>query len=341
MRVTAVLTAERSGEYDAVARFDVEQFVADNVVVLRYVLEHEKRRRTIEVLKLRGAPHRSGQWLYTIDPRHGIVVLPLAFVEPRQRASTARTTTGLPGLDGLCGGGLFPDSIVFVSGPTGTGKTLLATHFAAGVALQERSLFFSFEESRDQVVRNASSWGFDIEAMEDASTLSVMCQYPELASLEDHFLAIKQGLETVRPSRLVIDNLSALDRVASASGLRGFLLGVASMVKSHAITTMFTGTTSRLFGTGSGTEADLSTLTDSIVLLRYVELAGEMRRSIAVLKHRGSVHDRTIREFTIDGHGMHIGERVRGMTGVLAGHPVFSSADLQTAYSPERDERTT
>jgi circadian clock protein KaiC len=330
MGVTSVITAERAHDHDGISRFGVEEFVADNVVILRNVLEQEKRRRTAEILKFRGAAHRSGEFSFAIDPEAGITVIPFSLVELQQVASSIRVSAGNAELDRMCGGGLYRDSVSFVSGPTGTGKTLLANHFAAaGVTAGERCVLFSFEESRDQLFRNASSWGFDLDAMERSGRLQIVCDYPEVASLDDHFILIRQRIDEFRPNRLAVDNLSALERISTPRGLRDFVVGLAAYLRREEITCLFTSATATLYGGGSATEANISSLADTILLLRYVEVAGDVRRAIAVLKARGSAHDHRILEFRIDDHGMHIGQPFRHLAGILSGTPtLLSAADL-------------
>jgi circadian clock protein KaiC len=323
--ITAVLTAERTEDYGSIGRFGVEEFITDNVIILRNVLEEEKRRRTIEVLKFRGTSHQRGEFPFTVIPGSALVVFGLSGMELKQKSSQLRITSGSESLDEMCGGGFFRDSIILVSGATGTGKTLTVTQFLAGGARNgERCLLFAFEESREQLFRNASGWGVDFERMEADGLLRVVCEYPEVAGLEDRLHSIKSVVEEFRPNRLAVDSLSALERAGGIKGFREFVIQLTSFIKHQEVGGLFTSTTPTLFGGQSITEAHISTLTDSIILLRYVEMYGEMRRGITVLKMRGSMHDKDIREFTIDGTGMHIGKPFRNVTGILTGHPVYA-----------------
>lgn len=318
--ITSIITAERTEEYGSIARYDVEEFVADNVIILRNVLEAEKRRRTFEILKFRGTTHRKGEFPFTIIPRRGIVVIPLSELGLKQRSSKIRISSGNNPLDEMCGGGFFRDSVILASGATGTGKTLMATTFMAGGALNgERCLLFAFEESRDQLFRNATGWGVDFEEMEREGTLRVHAVYPEIAGLEDHLIEMQRIIEEFKPHRVAVDSLSALGRVSTVKGFREFVIGLTSFIKHQEIAGLFTSTTSTLLGGASTTEAHISTITDSIILLRYVEVYGEMRRAITVLKMRGSMHDKEIREYKIDSTGMHIGKAFRDVSGILSG----------------------
>ncbi|NWG15523.1 MAG: circadian clock protein KaiC [Chloroflexi bacterium] len=324
MDVTAVMTSERADEYGEIARYNVEEFVADNVVILRNVLEDEKRRRTIEILKFRGTSHAKGEYPFTIVPGQGIVVIPLSAIELKQKSSNTRITSGNSELDQMCGGGFFRDSIVLVSGATGTGKTLMATSFlAGGTTNNERCLLFAFEESRDQLFRNAIGWGVDFEQMERDGLLRVVCVYPETAGLEDHLIKMRETIDEFRPNRVAIDSLSAMERVSSIRGFREFVIGLTSFIKHREVAGLYTSTTPSLLGGTSITEGHISTITDSIILLRYVETFGEMHRGLTVLKMRGSMHDKNIREFTIDGRGMHIGKPFRNISGILSGNFMY------------------
>lgn len=321
LNVTVILTAERTQEYGPIARHEVEEFVLDNVIILRNVLEFEKRRRTIEILKFRGSNHQKGEYPFTIHENKGIVMIPLSAIELKQESSDYRISSGNKQLDNMCGGGFFRDSIILVSGATGTGKTLIGTTFVATDS-KDRNLVLAFEESREQLTRNAAGWGKDFETMEKEGSLRMVCKYPETASLEEHLVTIQNEIEQFRPTRIVLDSLSALERISSLKSFREFVVGLTSFVKKQQITGIFTSTTPSLMGGTSITEANISTITDSIIVLRYVEMYGEMKRGLAVLKMRGATHDKSIREYTIDSDGIHIGKPFKNISGILSGNVV-------------------
>jgi circadian clock protein KaiC len=318
--VTSLTTAERDHEYDGVARYGVEEFVADNIVIVRNVLAAEKRRRTIEALKLRGAMHLGGEFPFAILPEQGATIVALSELELTHPSSEARVSFGNRELDAMCGGGPFQDSVILVSGPTGTGKTLLSLEFLDAADGDQRGLLVAFEESAQQLARHARGWGYDLDRLQADGRIRVLCQYPESAPLESHLVEIQHAVEEFKPARVVIDSLSGIERDASARDFHEFLLGLNSFLKARGITALLTTTTASLVGGGSATGIEASTLLDTIVLLRYVEVYGELRRGIAVLKMRGSDHEKTIRELTIGSHGSQIGAAFRTTTGILAGH---------------------
>lgn len=322
--VTALITVERETEDGLISRHGVEEFVTDTVVVLRNHMEQEKRRRTVEILKMRGADHNKGEFPFTILGDVGIIASPLSAIELRQKSSDLRLSSGIPDLDKMCNGGFFRDSVVLLSGATGTGKTLMVTQFlATGADPNERRLLFAFEESREQLFRNARGWGFPFEELEKQGVLKVHCIYPEVKGLEDHLIDIRNLITEFKPTRVAIDSLSALERVGSLKSFREFVIGLTSMIKTEEVCGLFTSTTPALMGGTSITEAHISTITDTIILLRYIELFGEMRRGLTVLKMRGSRHDKDIREMSIDEKGMHIGQPFRNVSGILSGVPNY------------------
>ncbi len=332
--VTTLITMERTEEEGNVGRFGVEEFVADNVILLRNRMEQEKRRRTIEILKIRGSTHQKGEYPFTIDPEDGVSIIPLSAIELKQKSSDIRVSSGVEELDKMCGGGMYRDSIILVSGATGTGKTLMVSQYVkAAIQAGERAMVFGAEESREQLTRNAASWGVDFEKAERDGLLRIVCRYPEVMALEDHLLQMKRDIRDFRPHRVAVDSLSAFERVSSIKSFREFVIALTSAIKHLEITGLFTNTTSMLIGGESITETHISTITDQIILLRYVELHGEMRRGLTVLKMRGTWHEKEIREYTIDNTGLHVGNTFRGVHGILTGSPTLT-------YTEERNRLT-
>jgi circadian clock protein KaiC len=201
---------------------------------------------------------------------------------------------------------------------------LTTVFIGRGASEDDKCLLFAFEESRDQLIRNAAGWGVDFESMEKAGRLRVVAEYPELRGLEDHFVAMQEEIDAFEPTRIAVDSLSALERVSTQKGFREFVIGLTSLIKDREVVGLLTATTPSLVGGASVTEAHISTITDTIILLRYVEMFGEMRRGVTVLKMRGSMHEKAIREFQIDGDGMHIGDPFRNVTGILTGQPMYA-----------------
>lgn len=333
LNITSIMTTERVDEYGAIARFGVEEFVSDNVIIVRNVLEGERRRRTIEILKLRGTTHMKGEYPFTITD-DGINIFPLGAMRLTQRSSNVRISSGVKTLDQLCGGGFFKDSIILTTGATGTGKTLLVSKFIEeGCRQGEKAILFAYEESRAQLSRNASSWGISFEEMEQKGLLKLLCCYPESAGLEDHLQTIKSEIAKFKPSRIAIDSLSALARGVTHNAFRQFVIGVTGYAKQEEITGFFTNTTDQFMGSNSITESHISTITDTIILLQYVEIRGEMSRAINVFKMRGSWHDKGIREYMINSDGPNIRNSFRNYEGIISGSPTRTVVDEKSELS--------
>lgn len=327
--LVVILTSERLEEYGGVSRFGVEEYIADNVLILRNVLESERRRRTIEILKYRGSMHSAGEQSFVINPTTGIQIIPLTRLQLTQRSSDQRVSSGNKALDEMCGGGFFKDSILLVSGATGTGKTLMVTEFIkGGVENNERVLFLAYEESREQLVRNAAGWGVHFATMEKSGQLRIEAIYPESAGLEEHLINIQKLIEEFKPARFALDSLSAIERGSSKKNFREFLIALTSFLKKKEVMAIFTSTSANIVGGTSVTDSHISTITDTIILLRYAEVFGNVHRVVTVLKMRGSKHTKGIFEFDIDHQGMKISSKeFDRMSGILGGMPLLTGKD--------------
>ena len=306
LSVTTLIAAERPSEDDLLTRYGAEEFVVDNVVLLRNVRAAERRRRTAEVLKLRGADHHKGEFPFVIDPDAGMEIVPFSPIEGEASGSAERISLGNADLDAMCGGGMYRDSLMMVTGATGTGKTLIGLSFMeAGIAAGERALYLSFEESRWQLERNAAAWDMDLKTSQPGRQVEFISRYPARLGLEDLLVEIKHAVEEVEPTRLVLDSMTAIEHNSPAKAFREFSVGLSGYLKGRGVATMMTTTLPNLLGGDHATDLYLSTIADAILALRYFDLESEIRRAALVLKVRGSQHAKEMYEYEIRETGLH------------------------------------
>ena len=326
--LTTVLTAERLEEEGSLSRYGVEQFVSDNVVLLRNELDNEIRRRSIEILKFRGCDHNKGEYPYAIVENQGIEVVGTQSRQLGTGASTKRLGTGIQELDAMTNGGYFQNSLVLVTGGTGTGKTLTSNHFVKdGYDNGERVILFHNEESTDQLIRNARGCGIPLQEMCDSELLRIHYHDPRETSLEERMVQFKKEINEFQPDRIVIDSLSALKRHVSERSYSEFVLGLCSFLKNSDVTALMTSTGPVTDVGESLSHANISTSVDTIIMLRYAELFGTIQRGIIILKMRGTDHEHYIRKFTIDDAGIHIQEPFTNISGVLSGSLSYATGD--------------
>jgi circadian clock protein KaiC len=324
--VTTVLTAERvmeeSGQGGQVGRFGVEEFVSDNVILLHNYLDAVRgdRHRSVEILKFRGTSHETQDTplLVLSDGMH-------LFPRPKptykgQRSSDKKLSFGIPGLDKMFFGGVYELSTTLVTGASGAGKTVSGMHFILeGARKGQKGLLIAFEESDEQLYRNAESFGQDLRKYVKNGTVRLYTSLPEELKPEEHFKRIRDIVEEVEVKRFVIDSLSALERIYPPDRFREFTVGLNTYLKGKGVTSIMTNTTSSLLDVTTITETHLSTATDNIIVLKYLELDGQMKRALIVIKSRGSDHDKNLREISIDSAGMSIGEPFYGVENLMGG----------------------
>jgi circadian clock protein KaiC len=323
MKVTAILTAERVTEQEEqIARFGVEEFVSDNVVLLHNYLDPIRgdRKRSVEILKFRGTSHET-QDTPLLVLADGMNVYPRPKPSYKgQISSSKKLSLGVPGLDKMFFGGVYELSTTLVSGASGAGKTVSGMHFILeGARKGEKGLLIAFEESDEQLYRNAESFGQDLRKYVNKGIVRLFTSVPEELKPEEHFRRIRDIVEEVKVDRFVIDSLSALERIYPPDRFREFTVGLNTYLKSQGVTSLMTNTTSSLLDVSQITETHLSTATDNIIILKYIELEGQMKRALILVKSRGSDHDKSLHEVIIDSNGMMIGERFVGIENLMGG----------------------
>ena len=317
LNLTSVITAEAAQDYGPLTTLGVEDFVCDAVLVLRNLVDGERRRRSVEVHKYRRSAHYKGEYPCTITSK-GMTVFPLDAQDRTETEATSRFSSGLPGLDEMNNGGWLRDSIVLLRGPSGSGKTTLAGMYArAGASRGERVVYYGFEEPKPILMRNFASIGLPMEELERAGKLRVACRYPEATSPEDLLVDLRMGLDEFQPSLIVLDSISSIEHSTSKHGFRQFMVGVASQLREHGRSALLTQTVGLR---DPGDTPFLSTIPDAICLLDYRSSAPDLERSIQVLKMRGSAHVTEKRKLRIHQGGLQV-EPFAAAAGRPAGAP--------------------
>jgi circadian clock protein KaiC len=287
--LTSVVLAESAEDYGQLTTLGVEDYVCDMVIILRNIVDGERRRRSIEINKYRRSPHYKGEYPCTITAK-GLNIFPLNAKDRQDQSEPQRYSSGFAGLDSMIEGGLFRDSIVIVRGPTGSGKTNLAGLYARAGALRgERVAYYGFEEPRPILLRNFASIGMPMEALIEKGNLQVNCRYPEAMGLEDLLVTLRVGLEEFQPSLVVLDSISSIEHSSSEKGFRQFMIGLASLLREHGRSALLTQT---VIGGESATHTApyLSTIADAIFNLDYSIQTFDLSRTLRVIKMRGSSH---------------------------------------------------
>jgi len=336
--VTCIMTAERPLEDGQISRYGVEEFVSDNVILLHNRLNsHGERERTIEILKFRGLSHDSEEAPLLVSVR-GMNIYPRPRTELRGKGFSQKISIGIKGLDDMLYGGIYKSSTTLVTGASGSGKTVTTLHFIMeGAKRGEKSLFIEFEESPDQLCRNAASFGWDLKKYVDNGIVELLCHYPEDLRAEQYLQMIQDLVIAKKVKRVVFDSISDIQRIYNERKFRTFVIALNAFLKSHNVTSVFTNTTSQILGVTEIAETHLSTISDNIIILKYVELGGRMHRLISALKERGSMHKRDLMEFEItEESGVDIIGPFKDVENLMSG---FARRIRQMGLNKEEAER--
>ena len=315
--VTAIITGE-SGE-KTLTRQGMEEYVSDCVIVLDHRVKDQASSRRLRIVKYRGSIHGTNEYPFLID-EDGISVLPVTSLGLQHIASTDRIPTGIARLDAMLGGkGFFRSSSVLVSGTAGPGKSSLAAHFCdAACRRGERALYFAFEESPSQIMRNMCSIGLDLKQWEKKGLLLFQATRPSFAGLEMQLTMMHKAVNRYKPQVVIVDPLNGFIVGDNMAEVKSMLMRMADFLKTNQITSLFTALTSSNSPFG-GANVTISTLIDTWLVLRDIEEGGERNRSLSISKSRGMVHSNQICEYLMTSHGMELCEPYVSAGSVLTG----------------------
>jgi circadian clock protein KaiC len=330
--VTAIITAERGD--GSLTRNGIEEYVSDCVIVLDHRVTEQTSTRRLRILKYRGSLHGTNEYPFLIG-ESGVSVLPVTSLGLGHDVSTNRVSTGVSRLDTMLGGdGLYEGSAVLVSGTPGTGKSTLAGQLCdAACSRGERVIYFSFEESQAQLVRNMTSVGIRLERWVRADLLRFRCFRPSVLGLEAHLLSMQRAVEEFDPAAVVMDPISDLLRIASEEDVSSMLTRQIDFLKARSITAMFT----TLNSDTESAQADqqIASLVDTWIHVKSIEGNGEHNRILYIRKSRGMAHSNQIREFLLTDQGIELADVYVGPQGMLTG------SARQAQEAKERSDGTT
>jgi circadian clock protein KaiC len=315
--MTAIITGEKGDQ--TLTRYGLEEYISDCVIFLDHRVTDQLSIRRMRIIKYRGSTHGTNEYPFLIEEK-GISVLPITSIGLNHPVSTQRISTGIPRLDAMLGGkGYFRGSSILLSGTAGTGKTSVSASFIdAACRRGERCIFFAFEESSAQIIRNMRSIGIDLDPWVTKGLLRFHAERPSFYGLETHLLTMHKAMNEYQPAVLVIDPITNLISAGNPLDVKSMLTRLIDFLKMNQITSLFTTLTS-----GGGpleqSELGISSLADTWLLVRGIEIGGERNRGLYILKSRGMAHSNQIREFLLTDKGIDLLDVYVGPSGVLTG----------------------
>ncbi|MVM29634.1 circadian clock protein KaiC [Spirosoma sp. HMF4905] len=316
-KVTTIITGEK-GE-GMLTRHGLEEYVSDCVILLDHRINNQISTRLLRIVKYRGSVHGTNEYPFLINEK-GISVLPVTSLTLDHPVSSERISSGIPTLDKMLDGqGFFRGSSILVSGTAGTGKTSIAASFAdASCQRNERCIYFAFEESPQQIIRNMRSIGLDLQKHIDSGLLKFQASRPTLNGLEMHLVSIHNQIKEFKPAAVVLDPITNLITVGSVSDVKSMLMRLIDFLQAEQITVLFTALSLNNV-VNEQTDEGVSSLVDAWLLVRDIESNGERNRGMYVMKSRGMKHSNQVREFVITDKGLNMIDVYLGPEGVLTG----------------------
>jgi len=316
-KVTTIITGEK-GE-GLLTRHGLEEYVSDCVILLDHRVSNQISTRLLRIVKYRGSTHGTNEYPFLID-EEGISVLPITSLTLDHPVSSERLPSGISALDKMLDGqGFYKGSSILISGTAGTGKTSVASSFANTVCLRnERCLYFAFEESPQQIIRNMKSIGLDLQSHVDRGLLLFRASRPTLNGLEMHLVAIHKLVQEYNPSVVILDPITNLITVGAVSEVKSMLIRLIDFLQTRQITVMFTALALNNV-INEQTDEGVSSLVDAWLLIKDIELNGERNRGLYVMKSRGMKHSNQVREFVISDKGLDLVDVYLSPDGVVTG----------------------
>lgn len=332
--LTAVITGEAGTA--TLTRYGLEEYVADCVIYLDNRVEDQMSTRRLRIIKYRGSTHGLDEYPYLIDT-DGVNVLPISSLGLTATAPISRVSTGIPRLDTmLSAGGYYRGSSILVSGEPGTGKTSVAAAFAAAaVARGEKCVYFAFEESEAQIIRNMKSIGIDLTPGVESGLLKFVCARPTQYGLEIHLATMHKTIQDLKPDVIAVDPISNLIAVGTDRQVKAMLTRLIDFLKMKEITSLYTDLTDAN-RVSESTRIGVSSLMDSWLLVGYVEGNGERNRILNILKSRGMSHSNQVREFVLSDNGIDLIDVYTSGEKVLTGAARLAQASREVGEAAQR-----
>ena len=327
--VTSIITGERGEE--TLTRQGLEEYVSDCVIMLDHRVTEQTSTRRLRVVKYRGSMHGTNEYPFLID-ENGFSVLPVTSLGLEHIVSNERISSGITELDTMLEGkGYYRGSTVLVSGTAGVGKTSISAHFAEAACKRgERVLYFCFEESPNQLMRNMRSIGIKLETWVQKGLLQFQATRPTLYGLEMHLAVTHKAVKAFKPAIVIMDPINTFIVGDKENEVKTMLMRIVDFLKLNQITALFTSLTSS-DSVLESSDVGISSLIDTWLLLRDIELNGERNRGMYVLKSRGMANSNQIREFILTNHGVKLREAYIGPSGVLTGSARVAQEALENA----------
>jgi circadian clock protein KaiC len=336
--VTVIITGERGQEM--LTRQGLEEYVSDCVIMLDHRVTEQTSTRRLRIVKYRGSSHGTNEYPFLIDET-GFSVLPITSVGLNHSVTSERISSGIPRLDTMLSGlGYYRGSSVLVSGTAGTGKSSLAAHFASAACKRgENVLYFALEESPMQIIRNMRSIGIDNEQWVNKGLMKFYSNRPTFYGLESYLTLMHKVINEFNPKVVIVDPISSFIVGTNDFEAKSMIMRLVDFLKMNNITGFYTSLT------GANTELEhtqinISSLIDTWMILRDLEIGGERNRGLHILKSRGMAHSNQIREFKLTDNGAELLDVYVGSDGVLTGSARIAKEAKESMEQLSRQQET-